>query len=1482
MKAAAIYTNNTLMWAQHQMNDRRRAIMGAALIILTLMAPIVTWMVESQRYVVAADTVELLGKTNPALASKLSYKADTNVYRFNSDGLEEGPDKLRAQTGGGGKHDDHLYSADIPRQAGQGVTVYDNVSNLKATLTPQFATSNAKLRQGRVIYPLNDLPGQMVYSVKGNGVKEDIILRDSDKDQLEFGYNIEIPSDLDVKLLPSGGVGFYSADPSLYGNITYGSDADRERVENARKQGERNHLMFAIPAPVIKQPAGAKTTPKAHFTLDGKRLTVVASGMKSATYPLSIDPTFLITSSSDFNLGRAEDNIDFSTPDQIGRAAITGGVIDSSGWQSTSSINTCNAPTNTFTDYNFGLTAYNGFIYLVGGGDGSGTFTCYASINTNGTLGTWTAATNHFNSGRTGAGVVGYNGYIYVMGGETANGGTQFTSVEYSKIQANGDLGAWQTTSVMGTGRTYFGVTVYQGVIYAIGGATRKNNGTIVATTEYAKVKSDGTLASWTSTTSFSTARDRMGVAAYNGYVYLTGGFTGTTPQSDVQLAPINADGSLGTWVTTTSLPAARRSHGIAIERGYMYAFGGCSTTTACSGLLSTTVYAPVHADGTIGSWDTSSSLSSARLYNGGTSYNGVLYSIGGCTAEPTNNNNCSGTELSDSQYALISSITGNIAAPTTGTSTTSARVGAATLAYGGFLYQAGGCNGTSCGTYSSVVDAAAINDDGTLGTWAATTALPAATGMNAGRYGGSLVGLGGKLYYVGGVQKTTGAVDNYANNVFSVSQNSGGTLGTWATETNTFTNGRFFHASTLWNNCLYVVGGTNNTTWYSDIQYSCITNGTMGTWAATTTTSFGTARSAHAAVAYNGQLYVIAGQNSSGGLLSDVVHAAITNTGNITASFSSDSGSGLPTGSTIGLRYISAVAHNSVLYVFGGLNSSTTASSSLLFAPLTGANGSVGSWVTSGRTLGTARWGAGAAAYDGRLYVVGGCTTGAPPCSTYLATSEVITPNNGGVGMTSQTNASAWTAQSSPAVTARGDLMSVAYNGNLYAIGGCTAYTSGACTTWTNTIYVASINSDGSIGTWNTTLSLPAGRSYGGAVAYNGKLYVVGGSVSGTGQDTAVFYYTINANGTLTGLADNTINYLGTGRSAFGIAVSGGYIYVAGGVDSTSTRKADVLYTQINNDGTLSLPAGCSSANLWCTAANTFATARQDNNLVAYNSVLYVVGGYDGTNNLSDVQYSAIGSNGAPGSFGYTTRQDLGGRARAAVGANGYIYYFGTENSSTDVMYAAINANSTLGNLYRASSAGMATSNHAHGKVVFSDGFFYAIGGCTLSSGSCTSVNNNVEFAGQKASPRIAHYSKLFDTQVDTAPSQISVNGTLASGDSVIVTSLQTASSSNTTLGSPQIFNPTLPGTNYAAQALDSTGANVGIAFNYFINLTLDDSESGTFPDVSLDGTSMVVTDFTLFYHANPTRRLRHGASFTNTSCNSVALNGCILDTAP
>src|SRR5207247_2547513 len=99
-------------------------------------------------------------------------------------------------------------------------------------------------------------------------------------------------------------------------------------------------------------------------------------------------------------------------------------------------------------------------------------------------------------------------------------------------------------------------------------------------------------------TTALTTARYTHTSVAYNGYLYVIGGFS-TVYQNDVQMAPINANGTVGAWAATTAFATARYGHGSVAYNGYLYVIGGYSGVTH----LNDVQVAPINADGTVGTW---------------------------------------------------------------------------------------------------------------------------------------------------------------------------------------------------------------------------------------------------------------------------------------------------------------------------------------------------------------------------------------------------------------------------------------------------------------------------------------------------------------------------------------------------------------------------------------------------------------------------------------------------------------------------------------------------------------------------------------------------------------------------------------------------------------------------------------------------------------------------------------------------------------
>ena len=1503
------------------------------ILVATIVAPVTSLIITNERYRIASKYDAIIGKPSPKYKDKLTYDDEKKASVFNAGGqaevASEAKDLLTNKIGAGDKKSTQLYSATLPDKPGRGIEVNDNVNKVKVSFSPLFDTLDGRKGDGRVVYPLSDLPGQMIYTPKANGLKEDIVLNSAPGDTAEFKYSMTVPDSLGVKLLKDGSLGFYSGSPDLFGNISYGTDHDRELVEKARKNADKNVLMFSIPAPVIKQSGShGNTKTKAKFRFEQNTLIVDVVGLKKASYPLSIDPTFVLTTTTDFVLGSIDDNIDLSVADQVGRQTLVGGSTP--GWTPN------NAPSLTYAQFASGLVAYNGFLYLIGGGSGdattnggagaSGTTSNdvrYISLDpTTGALGgsapvTWTNTGNALlNTARQGLVVFGFNGYLYAVGGQD-NAGAAITSasnhtVEYAKINSNGTVGTWAyTTGQLNTARAYPAGGLYQGVIYVMGGTSGTNNATPQSTSEYARINGDGNISAWTQSTSLATgsltsARSKFRGSTYNGFVYITGGQTNTTTViNTVEYAPILSNGALGAWATTTSFPTARRDMGMVINNGYIYVFAGCnSATQACPGFIADTQYAVINADGTVGQWQSTVPYNTggfnARMPGGVTVFSNHLYFVGGCSTE-TATNNC-GTQLVGTFITNIDGVgrfdrglqSVQTTQPYNNNATTVARAGSQGVALNGYMYLIGGCSVVNCNTaasYSNAIEYAPINANGTLGTFATTSALISTSGgaNNAGRIGHAVIAYNNKIYVIGGVERTTGNVDSYRSDTISATQASNGTLGTFTAETNTLPVARAFGAAVVWHNWIFYTGGLLNATTLATAATSVYhsqftTTNSAGTWAVTTN-QLTNIRWGHSIGLWGNWLYVLGGQSNTTGTYvtaaTGLEQLTITNGGDITTASSVQN----PTGQPL-LRLAGGFVHNGYLYTFGGYVSGSTAASTVInWSRLDPTTGNLGAWSATNignnaATYGvaTARGLTTAVSAGGYLYVMGGCTstlvaTSFSACSAFVTTAnatEVSLPNNGGAGQTGTF------AGTTALPAARADQSAVTYNGYLYEVGGCTAYTAGACNTELGEVRSVLINTDGTLDTtWNTLNPLPTSevRSSAQAVAYNGFFYVIGGVTSSAGASRTVYVAPITTTGTLGTWVDNSANYLPVAqdRRNFGAAVSGGYMYVAGGENATGTKKNDVYYAPINSDGSL---------GTWNTTA-AFTSTRSAFSLVAYNGNLYVVGGYDGTNALTDVQMGAAASNGTVASWAYVTDVASGMNARQATAANGFMYFFGDEGDATRVKYADINADGTLGTIQDSISK-MSTS-HPHAGTAYFNGNFYVTGGCTLTGVNCSGVVTTTEKTGQQAISRRGHYSKLFNTQVDTSPTQLVTNGLSSGPGSVVELKFQTASQANPVLGVAQLIRPVVFGTFYDVQALDTGGTNVGVAFNYLIQLVLDDSRSATFPDVNKTGFAQTaVTDITIYFHANPGRRLRHGASFTNTDCGLTPAFGCTLDTTP
>jgi hypothetical protein len=272
--------------------------------------------------------------------------------------------------------------------------------------------------------------------------------------------------------------------------------------------------------------------------------------------------------------------------------------------------------------------AYNGYLYVLGGYDSNNVYhndVKYAQINSDGSLGSWTATTS-FTTPRWEQGAVAYNGYLYIFGGQYYNGSANvdLNDVQYAPINSNGTIGSWTATTSFTTGAYFFGAVAYNGYLYMVGGYNDAN-GTL-SSVLYAPINSNGTIGSWNPTTSLGTAVYALGAVAYNGYLYNLGGSANSGDVNTVQYAPINSNGTIGSWTSATGFNGVREQFAAVVNDGYIYIIGGL-----VNGQLTNNVqYAPIESNGSVGSWTTTTPLSSDLRLLSAVVNNGYLYILGG------------------------------------------------------------------------------------------------------------------------------------------------------------------------------------------------------------------------------------------------------------------------------------------------------------------------------------------------------------------------------------------------------------------------------------------------------------------------------------------------------------------------------------------------------------------------------------------------------------------------------------------------------------------------------------------------------------------------------------------------------------------------------------------------------------------------------------------------------------------------------------
>ena len=1160
-----------------------------------------------------------------------------------------------------------------------------------------------------------------------------------------------------------------------------------------------------------------------------------------------------------------------------------------SGWCTDSAYNLPQARTN------YSLVAYNGFLYVIGGKDSAGTAqsTIYvAKLGANGEPQLWHPTDSNkanwvywytdtgLGSARSDLTAVAYNNRMYVMGGRTT-GTTLISTVEIADVTPTGQLGTWSSSAALPYVTYGHSAAVYNDRLYLIGGDSSVG-GTPRNDVYFNKINTNGMLNSWVQTTSFTTGRFSSGgnlSTVWGAYIYISGGCSAvnangycTTIQADTQVASINADGSLDTWNAVGTVSNQRFSHALFAWRDVIYEVGGCTsqntTTGACTTTTDSIISGDINRDGDASTVGQSVASGTAPCSGGtpkdcdlpGTTYignllpisfisNGYLYVIGGCP-----NNTCT-SALGSSAYVAISS-TGEMTLP------------------------------TSCPSPRTVQG----------GMWCVDTTNTIPGGIAA----GSPVVFGGRIYLVGGLDGSANTNDLARADI----NQTDGSLGAWTIQTLSglsvnnvsytyaFARANPSQASTNPGN-LYILGGCSSSsgagcTAYSQNVYkcniqssgaiaSCSTSGqqAIGTIPGDTATGLGIM----SGTVYANYVYLIGGVSPNLVDLKTVRYAKIDDNNNIVA-VSGGTWIESPYQMAVGRRRSAAFGYNGYLYAVGGYEASTGVLADIEFIKINVSDGSLmEGWTVSAVEI-NQRWGLTVPVSNSYAYVIGGCTTGASPSGCSARTDVIQTfqiyNNDSGAPAGYSTSANTYTT----AANRIGASATIA-NGRIYVAGGCTSTTD--CTTATTNISYAPIDAQGSVGAWSsTTAALPEGRAWGQLEVLGNTLYYLGGQISGGTQRSSIYYAALNGSGdvpaspgwqTASGAIGDTPSGNAVVRTKFTATVWNNRIFVIGGESSTSNGTNTIYVSPYLQSG------GDIPADSWSYMNNTLPVGRSGATAVAYANNLYVFGGYDGTNYFSDAMYAQISSDGVIGSWKYTNSLPNAIAYSDSFAVNGYVYIFGgriaNNTCSPRTLVAPISANTTIASGNNPTGVGewYATNQRYSGNrygaaAVYYDGKAYVMGGGC--GGTLTYASPVTQQTTLLSQPQVAKYSIMIDTDTDVFPNAWLLNGldnAIGARWQLKYRSMANQQTSNkcatmSTWGEDTNFGDVTLGTPGTYIVKNGSGADISCGRYFYFNVSVDSSQAFGYPDDVSRGPT--ITDLSLFFTADPSKRLMHGRTFT------------------
>ncbi len=167
-----------------------------------------------------------------------------------------------------------------------------------------------------------------------------------------------------------------------------------------------------------------------------------------------------------------------------------------------------------------------------------------AEFQPDGSLGEWQLEPKTMLMPRYVNGVKKWGSAAYVIGGHDQDKGVGITNVEWSPLGPP-ESRNWKATQPLQIGRYGLSTVSHGDYLYALGGLTGLE---FLDSVEKSKVNPDGQLSAWETTTPLSVPRGMFSVVEYNDWIYVIGGSGRDNYLSSVEYATVNSTADFGYW----------------------------------------------------------------------------------------------------------------------------------------------------------------------------------------------------------------------------------------------------------------------------------------------------------------------------------------------------------------------------------------------------------------------------------------------------------------------------------------------------------------------------------------------------------------------------------------------------------------------------------------------------------------------------------------------------------------------------------------------------------------------------------------------------------------------------------------------------------------------------------------------------------------------------------------------------------------------